>query len=78
MGSKCKICGADDLFTACTSEGVCAICTMKFIGGGPPTADVIKAVRTKLGLADGEFLKLDHGAEAAHILGRLPNTEERR
>lgn len=70
MANDCKICGTDDLFTACTGEGVCAICTMKFIGGGSPTADVIKAVRTKLGLDDGEFLKLDHGAEAARILGR--------
>ena len=70
VASKCKICGSDDLFTACTGEPACAICTMKFVGGGPQTDDVIKAVRKRLGLADGEFLELDHGAEAARILGR--------
>ncbi len=70
MGDKCKVCSAEDLFSAVTGEGVCSICTMKFFGGGKATSDRIEKVRAQLGLVDGEFLKQDHGAEAARILGR--------
>ncbi len=70
MSSKCKVCGTEDLLTAVTGKGVCSICTMKFFGGEKPTTDFVEKVREQLGLADGEFLKQDHGAEAARILGR--------
>lgn len=66
----CKICGTDDLFTACTDEGVCSICKMNFIGGLTATPDKIKEVRSRLGVADGEFYKQDVAKEAARILGR--------
>lgn len=67
---KCPICNKEDLLMACMDDGVCAVCTMKFFGGGQARAEGIKSVRAKLGLADGEFVALDHGAEAARILGR--------
>lgn len=70
MGSNCKVCGKDDMLTACTGGGVCSVCTMKFFGGGKATPDRIAEIRAKLGLSDGELLKQDHGAEAARILGR--------
>ncbi|KKM85205.1 hypothetical protein LCGC14_1291390 [marine sediment metagenome] len=67
----CKICGNNDLLTACFStHPVCSVCTMKFFGGGEPKRGDIIDVRKRLGLSDGEFLKLDYGAEAARILGR--------
>ena len=70
MNDKCKICGAEDLFSAVTGEGVCSICTMKFFGGGKATRNRIEMIRGKLRLSEGEFLKQDCGAEAARILGR--------
>ncbi len=70
MDDKCKVCGKEDLFSAVTGEGVCSICTMKFFGGGQATANRIKVVRSQLNLCDDEYLQQDHGAEAAHILGR--------
>ena len=70
MNSKCKVCGAEDLFSAVTGEGVCSICRMRFFGGGKATPERIGQVRDRLGLSEGEFFKQDHGAEAARILGR--------
>lgn len=67
---ECRICAKEDLFSAVTDDGLCSICTMKFFGGGKPSGDAIEKVRAALGLSDGEFLELDHGAEAARILGR--------
>lgn len=67
---NCKICGAEDLFSAVTGEGVCSICQYKHLRGAKPTADVIAETRKRLGLADGELLKQDNGAEARRILGR--------
>lgn len=70
--SACAICGftlSDDLFAAVTGEPCCAICKLKFIGGLPTTAARIAAVRARLGLADGEHLVQDNGAEAGRILG---------
>ncbi len=69
---KCPVCNKEDLLMACmdADAGACAVCTMKFFGGARITPERIKTVRTELGLADGEFLELDHGAEAARILGR--------
>ena len=69
MASKCDICGVEDLLTACI-DGPCAVCVMRFFGGGQPSVEQVKQARTKLGLSDGEFFKQDHGAEAARILGR--------
>ena len=66
----CKICGKSDLFTDVTGEPICSVCTMKFAGGRKPTPEFITGVRTRLGLADGEFLTQDNAAEAAKILGR--------
>jgi hypothetical protein len=43
---------------------------MKFFSGGQPNRGQIIDARTRLGLSDGEFMKLDHGSEAAKILGR--------
>jgi len=68
--NNCKVCGKDDLFTACTGSDVCSVCTQKFFGGGSASKVKIRAVRARLGLEDGEFFQMDHGAEAARILGR--------
>lgn len=70
---RCSVCGNDlgnDLFASVTGEKCCAICKLKFIGGLPTSDERIAAVRTKLGLSDGEYLQQDNGAEAARILGR--------
>ena len=67
----CKICGDNDLLTACfNTHRACGVCTMKFFGGGQPKRGDIIDVRKRLGLLDGEFLDLDRGAEAARILRR--------
>ena len=69
----CEICGKpqnDDLFSAVTGEPVCSICKLKFIGGLPTTQAIISATRDRLGLAPGEYLEIDHRAEAGKILGR--------
>ena len=68
--SGCKICGASDLFTACSDEGVCGVCTMRFFGGLKVTTERIAEIRGNLGLADGELHKQDNAAEASRILGR--------
>lgn len=73
--SRCAICGNDlgrDLFASVTGEKCCAICKLKYIGGLPTSNERIAAARTALGLADGEYLTQDNGAEAARILGRRP------
>lgn len=70
---RCAICGNDlgaDLFASVTGEKCCAICKLKFIGGLPTSNERIAAVRATLGLAEGEYLQQDNGAEAARILGR--------
>ena len=67
---SCQICGTDDLYVACSGEGVCSVCKMKFIGGLSATPKKIAEVRSRLGLKDGELLKLDVGLEAQRILGR--------
>ena len=70
---KCRVCGtelSDDLFSAVTNEKVCSICKVYWIGGLPTTDERINAVRERLGLQDGEYLKQDNGKEAARILGR--------
>ncbi len=68
---SCSICGlSDDLFLACSREGVCSVCKLKFVGGLDATEEKIQEIRSKLGLKAGEFLKQDCGAEAKRILGR--------
>ena len=69
---RCAVCGNDlgnDLFASVTGEKCCAICKLKFIGGLPTSDERIAAARAKLGLADGDYLQQDNGAEAARILG---------
>ena len=69
---RCAICGTDlsrDLFASVAQEPVCCICKVKYIGG-LPTQTMIAPARAALGLADGEYLQQDNGAEAARILGR--------
>ena len=67
---RCKICNAkDDLFLACTNEGICSICKLKYVGGDSSN-ERIKQIRLRLGLKDGEFLNQDLAKEAAIILGR--------
>ena len=69
--SQCKICGtAQDLFLACTGEGVCSICKLKFIGGLTATQERINQIRAGMGLKDGQFLEQDNGKEAGRILKR--------
>jgi hypothetical protein len=71
--SRCEICGKpsnEDLFSYVTQEPVCSICKIKYIGGLPTTPPRIAKARAALGLADGEYLVQNHGAEAARILGR--------
>lgn len=73
MNEKCEICGKpskDDLFSAVTSEPVCSICKVKFIGGLPTTPERIKDARGRLGLAASEYLNQDNTDEARKILGR--------
>lgn len=70
---RCAICGTElgkDLFAAVTGEKCCSICKVKFIGGLPTSDERISAARERLGLADGQFLEQNRGAEAARILGR--------
>ena len=72
MARRCAICGNDlgnDLFASVTGEKCCAICKLKFIGGLPTSDARIATARGRLGLADGEYLQQDNGAEAARILG---------
>jgi len=69
---QCAICGnnlGNDLFASVTGEKCCCICKVKFIGGLPTSDERIATVRSRLGLADGEFLQQDNGQEAARILG---------
>lgn len=71
--SRCAICGTDnskDLYVCVTSEKVCSICKVKFVGGLPTTDKRIENVRASLGLQPGEFLSQDRGEEARKILGR--------
>lgn len=73
MSDKCEICGKpqkDDLFPFVTSEPVCSICKINYIGGLPTTHLRIKLVRGALGLKDNEYLKQDNVAEARRSLGR--------
>lgn len=73
MSKQCAICGNDlsnDLFASVTGEKCCAICKVKFIGGLPTSDERIAAVRSRLGLSDGQFIQQDNGAEASRILGR--------
>ncbi len=68
---RCAICGNDlgkDMFASVTGEKCCAICKLKFIGGLPTSDERIEASRLRLGLADGEYLQQDNGAEAMRIL----------
>jgi recombinational DNA repair protein (RecF pathway) len=70
---RCAICGTNlmsDLFSYVTGAKICSICTLKFVGGRPDTANAIAEARTALGLSEGEYLQQDNGAEAAAILGR--------
>ena len=70
---RCGVCGTDlsrDLFADVTGEKVCSICKLKFIGGLPTSDERIASARALLGLAPGEYLQQDNGAEAARILGR--------
>lgn len=67
---KCEICGKEDLLMACNMGPTCAVCTMKFFQGGQPRKEDVAKVRESLGLKDGEYFELDHGAEASKILGR--------
>lgn len=72
MAKPCAICGTnlgDDLFSAVTGEKCCSICKVKFIGGMPTSDERITKARNGLGLADGQYLQQDRGAEAARILG---------
>ena len=72
MAKRCAVCGNDlgnDLFASVTGEKCCAICKLKFIGGLPTSDERIAQARTRLGLAEGEYLPQDNGAEAARILG---------
>jgi recombinational DNA repair protein (RecF pathway) len=67
----CAICGTNlsaDLFSAVTGEPCCSICKVRFIGGLPTTPERIATARAGLGLADGDFLAQDNGAEARRIL----------
>ena len=57
------------LFASVTGEPCCAICKVKYVGGLPTTDERVAAVRGVLGLADGEYLQQDNGAEAERILG---------
>ncbi len=66
----CEICGKEDLLMACNMGPTCAVCTMRFFGGGQPQGNAVEKVREELGLAKGEFFNQDHGKEAAKILGR--------
>lgn len=71
--NKCGICGTptkDDLFSAVTQEPVCSLCKINYIGGLPTTPEMVNKARARLGLADGQYLVQDRGAEAARILGR--------
>ncbi len=72
--SKCDICGNSDLYTEVAGMGKryksCSVCTVNFVGGLPLTAERLKEIRDGLGLADGEYLEVDYGAEAKRILGR--------
>lgn len=73
MAKRCAVCGndlGDDLFASVTGEKCCAICKVKHISGLPTSPERIAAARERLGLADGEYLQQDNGAEAARILGR--------
>lgn len=70
MNTNCKICGAEDLYSFATGEGVCSVCTMKFFGGGSARQEQIVNVRQRLGLQAGEFFKQDNATEAKKILGR--------
>lgn len=68
----CAICGTDlggDLFAAVTGDKCCTICKVRFIGGLPTSPERIAMARHALGLADGEYVQQDRGAEAARILG---------
>ena len=70
---RCAICGTDlagCLFASVTGEKVCAICKVKYVGGLPTTDERVTAIRGVLGLADGEYLQQDNGAEAERILSR--------
>ena len=65
----CKICNATDMYTEVTMKKVCAICTVKLVGG-IDTDKRIEEVRVALGLKDGEFLKQNNAEEARKILGK--------
>lgn len=70
----CAICGNDlskDLFASVTGEKCCCVCKHKYIGGLPTSNERIATVRSALGLADGQYLQQDNGAETARILGRV-------
>ena len=70
---RCAICGAlqrNDLFAAVTGSPTCAICTAKYMGGLPQTAERVATASGRLGLQDGEYLQQDNGKEAARLLGR--------
>jgi hypothetical protein len=66
---NCKICGKEDMFTYVSGKPACAICVVKYIGGGPITNERVQRVRYMLGLKDDEYLKQDNAKEAAKILG---------
>ncbi len=71
--SRCEICGhdlCDDLFSFVTMEPVCSICKQLHIGGLPTSPGLIAGARRRLGLKDGEYLKIDRAAEARRLLGR--------
>ncbi len=71
--NHCKICGSDlrdDLFSFVTMEPVCSLCKQLHIGGLPTTSGLIAGARRRLGLKDGEYLKMDRAAEARRLLGR--------
>jgi hypothetical protein len=72
MSNLCAVCGADlstDLFASVAQKPICAICTVKYVGGVFSDAR-IATVRAALGLREGEYLKQDNAAEAARILRR--------
>lgn len=69
----CGICGNpgnNDLFSYVTQEPVCSLCKINYIGGLPTTPERVQKAREALGLKDGEYLRVDRGAEAKRILGR--------
>ena len=63
----CDICGKDDFFSSVSGEPVCAICARQFLGATKGTTEVIRQVRDRLGLQDGEMLSQRTSGRDAHF-----------